>query len=300
MRILNSFSKITTLILSVLIWASAGEAKGKLETKDFHLLLEKAQEATMLCLPSQTLIVLDIDNTLLTMHQDLGSDAWFNWQADLVSKNNLADAVASDLGGLLKIQGIIFSIAPMRSVEPQNPKVVRNLQDLGYPTLVLTSRGLEFQDSTFRELSKSTYDFSNTSIGPKNGYAGKYLPYDLNDIQKYGITPGEVDRWKLTAPKAVAYQNGVFFGAGQHKGAMLKTILAKTEFHPCAIVFIDDTLKHTERVWGAFESTDIDMTVIRYGFLDEAVKAFVASDKHLVTQQWRLLKETLEKIWWNY
>lgn len=248
-------------------------------------------------MPSQTLIVLDIDNTLLTMNQDLGSDAWFNWQADLINKNNLTDVVAGDLGGLLKIQGIIFSIAPMRAVEPQNPKVVRNLQDLGYPTLVLTSRGLDFQDSTFRELSKNAYDFSNTSIGPKNGYAGKYFPYDLNNIQKYGITPQEVDRWKLTPPKAVAYQNGVFFGAAQHKGAMLKTILAKTEFRPCAMIFIDDTAKHTERVWDAFDSTDVDMTVIRYGFLDEAVKAFVASDKNLVTQQWHLLKYTLEKIW---
>lgn len=284
---------LVTLLLS---YSFQANAKGKYETNDFHILLKKAQETAETCSPSKIAVVVDIDNTLLSMNQPLGGDAWFNWQADLIAKNDLTDAVATNLNELLNVQGLLFSISSMHPADLQNPQIIQTLQKLGFPLFALTSRGLEFQNATLRELKKNGYDFTNSSPGPQFGFAGNYLPYDLTDLSYSGISQEEVDRWKLAAAKPVLFQNGIFFGAGQHKGAMLKSILAKSHFKPCGIVFIDDTAKNTERVWDAYASTSVDISVIRYGFLDDEVTQFTNSDKSQVKQQWISLQTVLNSI----
>ncbi len=287
---------INVVLIALALYSLPGHAKGKFESKDFHFLLEKAVEVGEKCGPSKTLIVLDIDNTLLTMNQDLGGDAWFNWQADLIAKSDLSDVVAPNIDGLLKIQGLLYTASSMHPVDAQNPSVIQDLQRNGFVVMALTSRGLDFQNVTGRELGLNKYDFTDTGPGPTSGYVGKFLPYDLNAIEASGLSKDEASRWKLGSAKPVVYQGGIFFGAGQHKGAMLKTLLAKTGFAPCGIVFIDDTPKHTERVWDAFDSTQIDINVIRYGYEDDHVNQFMASDKSEVKRQWSLLKYFLDSI----
>ena len=55
---------------------------------------------------ANVLVVLDIDNTLLATDQDLGGDAWFNWQAGLLKSEPKSEhLVAKSFGGLLRVQG---------------------------------------------------------------------------------------------------------------------------------------------------------------------------------------------------
>ena len=42
--------------------------------------------------PEHVLLVLDIDNTLLAMNQDLGSDQWFEWQRYLLDHEPRSNA----------------------------------------------------------------------------------------------------------------------------------------------------------------------------------------------------------------
>ena len=84
--------------------------------------------------------------------------------------------------------------------------------------------------------------------------------------------------------------------AGQHKGYMLKTLLARSDFRVAAIVFVDDHQKHTDRMREAFEESEIELVTIRYAGEDPEVNAFRASNKRDVTKQWRRLARTIDKV----
>jgi len=59
------------------------------------------------------LVVFDIDNTLQTLDQDLGGEIWFRWQISLLkAKGPMEFRVAEDFAGLLKAQGVIYSLRP--------------------------------------------------------------------------------------------------------------------------------------------------------------------------------------------
>ena len=70
--------------------------------------------------PEETLIVFDIDNTLLKMKKDLGSDAWFNWQNRLWSapSPDSDSAVADNIDDLLNIQRLLYDVGKMEPPEP--------------------------------------------------------------------------------------------------------------------------------------------------------------------------------------
>ena len=58
----------------------------------------------------------------------------------------------------------------MRNTQKDGPGQVKAIQSLGVPVIALTSRGMEYQLQTFRELRRNGYNFSFSSIGPPGGY----------------------------------------------------------------------------------------------------------------------------------
>ena len=69
--------------LVILILSSQSFAKSlALETSSFEEIQKKVYELGKKYGPKNVLVVLDIDNTVLKMNQDLGSDQWFTWQQD--------------------------------------------------------------------------------------------------------------------------------------------------------------------------------------------------------------------------
>jgi len=85
-------------------------------------------------------------------------------------------------------------------------------------------------------------------------------------------------------------------GSGQHKGAMLRTLLHKTKFSPQAIVFVDDHERHCMRMHDAFESTTIDLVTFRYSREDENVRRFQNNDMTHVIEAWKKLKSVTDEI----
>jgi hypothetical protein len=87
--------------------------------------------------PEETLIVFDIDNTLLKMKKDLGSDAWYNWQKVLwkASAPDSDFAVADNIDDLLKIQRLLYDVGKMEPPETgKTPNFVAWLRSAGYPS----------------------------------------------------------------------------------------------------------------------------------------------------------------------
>ena len=84
--------------------------------------------------------------------------------------------------------------------------------------------------------------------------------------------------------------------AGQHKGAMLLTILHRAVHKPKAVVFVDDHGRHIHRVYDALDRRGIDCSVFHYDREDPNVNRFRYGDKTAVTQRWLRLKSALEEI----
>lgn len=250
--------------------------------------------------PENVLMVVDLDNTLLAMNQDLGSDQWFTWQEGLLNGNNDQEALAaSDFAGLLRTQGILFSLSSMHPPEAELPKMIAEQVQRKICVVILTSRGKEYRDATNRELQANHYSItaSTLEIDEKRG---AFEPYDSESPVLYGLTADITSQ--LGPPRSVTYSDGIYMTAGQHKGYMLKTLLAR---HPRAskdqpfanfkaIVFADDHVKHTDRVRSAFADDPIDLATFRYSKEDAQVERFKASSKQTVIQKWNQLRGVIQ------
>ena len=84
----------------------------------------------------------------------------------------------------------------MRPTDSAVADVVGALQAEGFPSLVLTSRGIEFRLATHREMRRNGLDFTRTAPSvPPGAAAGDYMPYEPDDVT--GFTPEEIDRFQL-------------------------------------------------------------------------------------------------------
>jgi hypothetical protein len=253
------------------------------------------------------LLVFDIDNTLLAMRQDLGSDQWFAWQ------EKLGDDDPQKIGKfskLLQVQGLLYAISSMRPTHPGQPEIVRQLRDAKFPILLLTSRGYDFRDATRRELLRNGYDFRKHTLAPKKEYPGPYSPYDPTKIEQSGISnleallllPDGSKPPNIRSDRPVSYSEGLYLTAGQSKGAMLRMLLHRSgnvgKFK--SIVFVDDQPKHTKSIRQAFRyHSGVELVTFRYSREDANVRRFKedrCGEKCRTTHAWRHLERTLNAV----
>lgn len=289
---------IPLLLSALLVYAAPATAVGSgyRETETFEDVAARVGEYVRRFGADSVLFAVDIDNTLLAMREDLGSDQWFEWQEYLLEyEPNSPHLVADTFAGLLEIQGVLFDLGRMRPPEPELPETVRGVQDLGVVTLVLTSRGDEFRPATERELEVAGYEFAETTLRVEGLGRGTFAPYRSDDWAASGITPDEAAIFRLkTTPRPVSYTNGVMMVAGQHKGAMLLSILHKADWTPKAVVYVDDHGRHVHRVLDALARRGVDATVFHYHREDANVKRFRYGDKADVAESWRRLEESIK------
>lgn len=246
---------------------------------------------------TNVLLVVDIDNTLLAMNQDLGSDQWFNWQNSLLDSDpDSPDLVADDFPGLLEVQGTLFSLSGMHAPEPELPDLVKRIQDSGVTTVVLTSRGPDYRDAAERELTRNRYDFTRTTLTIKER-RGLFMPFDPERPNAHGLSP-EIIEMIVSRRRPVTYSNGIYMTAGQHKGYMLKTLLARADPRRSfdAVVFVDDHERHTQRVHMAFEDDDIAVVTFQYTREDGNVANFNSSSKSHVVHDWSRLDSFIDSV----
>ena len=237
-----------SLLLLVMLTSSVGAQTDQLtagvkesySTADFSRVVDKSKELVEKYSKENVLVVVDIDNTLLAMNQDLGSDQWYNWQNGLLENDpSSPDLVAADFKGLLGVQGTLFSLSRMHPPEPKLPEQMAEIQQLGLTTVVLTSRSHEFRDATERELKRNGYDLASTAPRIKE-VRGVFMPFDPVRQDAHGLSVEIVNEIKGQL-RPVTYSGGIYMTAGQHKGYMLRTLLARTEPKRSfkAIIFVD-------------------------------------------------------------
>jgi hypothetical protein len=276
-------------------------ASGLGETADYADIVSAVEAAAKQHGPDQVLLVSDLDNTLLSPDQDLGSDQWFEWQSFLLSADPKSRyLVAKDFDGLLRVQGILFTALPAHPTQPDLPRLIAKVQDAGIAAIVLTARGQEFRNATESELARNGYDFSKTAPvlreqpQQKNVAATlQFVPYRKEAITESGLSDEERVHWRLAdQPRPISYGKGVLMVAGQHKGAMLLAFLQHATKSYKAIVFTDQD-RQVRRVYEALSAHGHDVTSIEYLREEQRVKAFNYESKQAVDCEWRRLQRAM-------
>lgn len=239
------------------------------------------------------LVVFDIDNTILTTKQLIGSDPWFTWQAELLRENAKSQTkVAHDIGHLLRIQRSLFAVSALELTQPELPDFLRRLQMEGHPILALTSRNANMMPYTLRELRRFGISFADSRLSPPTEVRAGTLPDTVAGWQKYGFSPKEIKEFKLLEMRRpVAFQDGVMHVSGQDKGAILRLLVQNETSQPKSIVFIDDQAKHVSSVQRAFLDKDLNLVTFRYGAIDIAVESFTKGrGKVMASREWNILQ----------
>jgi len=217
------------------------------------------------------LVVLDIDNTLLAMEQDLGSDQWYSWQQEMSAMHPCSAMV---IGDRLAVQGAMFYASAMRPTQPNAAQQVRRMQDAGLKVIALTSRGVDYRLSTFRELRRNGFSFWSSAWPPQRGFAEPLTPQGFKH--------------------PIVYEDGVAFVSGQDKGVALKALLDRAGgSYPTLIVAVDDKQEHLNSLMSAFSWSGTKIHAWRYTREDDVIAAFSPS---AANAEWKELRPALMKI----
>ncbi len=217
------------------------------------------------------LVVFDLDNTLLTMDSELGSVAWYDWQSELA---RAPGCQAGELNDRLAVQDVLYFLGSMQPVQPDAAEIIRDLQAMGSPVMVLTARGSAFNLSTQRELQRNQLSFTA-------------LQTTSEQSQNLLFTPP-------SAARAVLYSQGVMMVAGQHKGQMLLDLYTRLQLPlPAAVVMADDSLSNLTDVQQALTAQDIAHRLFRYSRADKRIARF---DPRQADLDWQALEPAIAAI----
>lgn len=189
------------------------------ETKDFELGLR------FLVNPDDSLLLLDLDNTVLTYAHSLGTDQWFDYALRKQAQSSTDPETAKK-----QVIDFYLSVIPnirlddVHCVESMTPQRIHELQAAGFKVLALTSRGSYLQEATLTQL--------------------EHLKIDLNQPPYQNLT-----KILSLGPESVMH-NGIIMAGGKDKGECL---IESGVTLPETIVMYDDKLSNLEKVRGAIQ-----------------------------------------------
>lgn len=202
-------------------------------------ILETDKIATLLDIVDQdTLVILDLNDTLMGSVEYEGSDSWAKeviqkeMQMTGLSKQAVYDYFVP------KWHKILLS-SPVKAIEPITSEVIAALQDKEVPMIGLTARYIEMAYPTHNALHSIGIDLAKstiyaTDIEIEGGYASKFID---------GV---------------------VFVGLKNDKGQTLLRFLDQINYQPKRVVFVDDKLPNVQSVEQAMQTRQIPFTGMHY------------------------------------
>jgi hypothetical protein len=208
---------------------------------------------------SRTLIVFDIDNTILEPVQTLGTDQAFGyWVEQEVKKGKPKDVAVVET---FKKAMLVAPVSEVRAVERKTPEFIAALQSSGLPVVALTARPGNWVRGTLKQLASLNVSFKHSAPRlPKARY------------------------------QHADYADGVLFLAHpSNKGDALVEYVRATGIEPTRILFIDDKVNNVESVEKSLNETSYEHASFRYGAADERVAAF---NPLILQTEWREFLKT--------
>lgn len=192
----------------------------------------------------ETLVLLDIDDTLLIPIQTLGTDAWF--MAKLKDHLKQEKEYSLALDKTLAEWEAVRHLTSVQVVEEGTPEIVNEMQKNGVVVMGLTTQGLALATRTVMQLESLNIHLSTTA-------------------------PSHQDHYFMNGKNGVLYREGILFTSGTPKGKALLAFLDIIDYHPKKIVFINDKKTHLEDVENALTIEGIEFTGLRYSYSDQRV-----------------------------
>lgn len=214
-----------------------------------------------------SLLLFDLDNTLIEAKTALGSDQWFTklyYEASCTIDNR---ALAFEM--TIAIYHAIQDFIKAQQVEQVSIDLIKAFQDIGLPVIAITARDINMEETTLRQLQDNHLDFTK---------GGSFYTF------KHVLGTPE------NSLNTAFFSNGILYCDGKNKGKCLDAFLNNNAIHPRHIIMIDDKLKHLEHVGEIAGTKNIDFHGFRYGFLDSKVQSL---DWHETKIQLTLIKEKL-------
>ncbi len=195
-----------------------------------------------------TLLVVDIDNTLIEPEGNLGSDQWYYFLVrKYVQLDHMSGKAANETA--MQVWNQAQWLVKIRPVEKDTPALIKQLQSKGVRVMGLTARTVDIVDKTFAQLKSIGISLNQPPIHDKP------VDFHLDDLARF--------------------ENGILFvGEQNDKGEALVQFLRRSHYLPAKIIFIDDKLRHVENVEKALSKTGARFLGFRYGAADEKVRLF--------------------------
>ena len=251
----------------------------KTETSTFNTVISDLVTINKKYGEANVLIVLDIDNTLLTSSVDIGGDIWYQWQrGDLEVKPSEEQTVKCLFEDSI---GLLYELGTMDLTESSLPAVLSDWQSNGNTVMALTSRAPKYRSATERELINKGFDFNITALAPLGEKAPVY---------------------REIRGRELSYMNGIMMTSGMNKGEMLSYLLEKTNRNFAAIVFVDDSKKNIDNVYNKYVGRkDIDVKLYHYLKVErdrEAKYGSILTEEQAekMASDWINLNQTLNSI----
>lgn len=226
-----------TLILSTTLFAPI------FEYRTMHQLQEHINAANA----ATTLLVFDLDNTLIEPYGLIGSDQWFTHMMSNHPHIHYLDAAQK----IVPLYHEIRKRVPVQLVEVVSADIIRAAQERGFRAIGLTLQSEGLANATIECLHKVGIRFTQSSLLPTAHH--------------------------LKLPHRCLHKEGIVFCSGKNnKGAALIAALKESGSTPSTIIFVDDKEHHLQVVKKALheQMPDIQFIGIRYSYLDEKINNF--------------------------
>lgn len=192
------------------------------------------------------LIIVDLDETIITNTTGLGSDAWFYTSLRKLIAHGLAPEYARALMRSLNIN--VQKHSKLRLIEEHTPSLIAQWQARGIHVIALTARAARLAEHTAQQLHAFGITFTD------------HAPAMRNHVFSF--------------PQHACHHNGVVCCGPHNKGTILNHWLDTVGLKPDLIIFADDKHKNIHDVQQTVEHRGIAFVGIRYSCCDEEIKNF--------------------------
>jgi hypothetical protein len=207
----------------------------------------------------RTLVICDIDNTLLESEQQLGSVAWGDHMIAELKRKGLSEWQAEEIENIY--WRLVQPYISVRPVDPHTQDVVRYMQQQGVDVLGLTARAPQEAACTVAQL------------------------------KAIGVAFKDEATYELPVQPPALYHAGILFSTPHHKKSdVLLAFLAKSQIDPAFVIYIDDKISHVQDVVQRLENEKVPCIGIRFSGADARMKEF---DAHVAEIQWKAFPDLL-------
>jgi len=196
-------------------------------------------------LHAETLLILDLDNTLIESIFHYGSYQWGGYLIREAIKKGMSEeeALETTMTDWNRAQYEI----EMKTIEDEVSGWLNQLHSQGVKILALTARSPQIAQVTHAHLEKHGLKFSDW--GAQEMHYGK-------------SAEGYLEKGVL------------FVGPKNNKGKFLLDFISKLDVTYKKIVFVDDQISYLEQVENSLKGSGIEFIGVRYSRADQRVKSF--------------------------